>query len=123
MSTSKDARMSPSSLIIHCLFERHGDQWQAFSLEFGLAAQASSIDEAESKLQSMVESYVFDALVGEDKEHASTLLKRRATMSVYVRYYYTALISHFKRLTKGGNGSYRGTYERPVPMMPASCGA
>jgi hypothetical protein len=118
MSVSVEPTVSPSSRIIRCLYEREGDQWQAFSLEFGLAAQASSINEAESKLESMVRSYVFDALFGEDRQHASMLLNRKATKSVYIRYYYTLFLSWLKKINHSNNTSYRGTYELPI-----CCGA
>jgi hypothetical protein len=115
--------MAPASLIVHCLYEKIGDQWQAFSLEFGLAAQADTYPEAQGKLDEMVRSYVFDALVGEDREHASELLARRATAEVYLKYYMTLSANLLRRLFGGESRSIRGTYERPLPMTPTGCAA
>src|SRR5438132_89006 len=70
---------SPFCFVIHYYVERRGNQWQAFSLEFGLAAQGDTREEVESKLDSMIDSYLYDALEGEDREHAYELLTRRAT--------------------------------------------
>jgi hypothetical protein len=123
MSDSPGPRMAPASLIVHCLYEKIGDQWQAFSLEFGLAAQADTYPEAQGKLDEMVRSYVFDALVGEDREHASELLARRATAEVYLKYYMTLSANLLRRLFGGESRSIRGTYERPLPMTPTGCAA
>lgn len=123
MSDTSEPRMSPASLIVHCLLERRDDQWQAFSLEFGLAAQADSDREAMQKLEDMVRSYVYDALVGEDREHASLLLARRAAARVFLKYYLVLAMSLLRRLGGRRNGAYPGTYERPLPLMPASCAA
>lgn len=122
MSVNVEPHLSPASLIVHCLFERKGDQWQAFSLEFGLAAQADSYEEAARKLEHMLQSYVYDALVGEDKEHAAVLMNRRATLAVYVKYYAILAMSFLRRFD-GPRDKSRGTYERPMPLMPVSCAA
>ena len=81
------ANLSPIQLTIRCIAERKGDQWQAFSLEFGLAAQGDSLDDVKRKLESMILNYVHDALIGEDRQHAVALLSRRATLSVFLKYY------------------------------------
>jgi hypothetical protein len=68
------------------LAELKDGQWQAFSLEFGLAAQGDSLTEVKRKLESMIVSYVKEAL-GEDKQHAYQLLTRRAGWQTYAKYY------------------------------------
>jgi len=113
-------QLSPTGLIVHCLYEKKGGQWQAFSLQFGLAVQADSFEEARRKLESMVRTYVYDALVGEDRAHANELMSRRATLAVYVKYYSflaTSFLRHF--FGAGANGSTSGTYDQPMPLMPA----
>lgn len=95
------------TLVVRCLIERKGDQWQAFSLEYGLAAQAESSIDAKRKLRDMVEEYLFDALVGEDQAHAVELLSRRATWQVFAKYYYARCLS-----------SGRGIYASVVPVAP-----
>jgi hypothetical protein len=75
----------PTKLGLSCIVEPKGAQWQAFSLEFGLAAQADTMQDAKHRLDSMIRAYVSDALVGEDREHAHELLTRRATwQSIFV---------------------------------------
>lgn len=109
-------------LIIRCLAEKKGDQWQAFSLEFGLAAQADTEAAVKKKLQYMIFSYLYDALVGEDKDHFATLLTRRATASVYLKYYFVSLC---QRVLPGDHhkGERHRTYDSPVPMTPHSFAA
>lgn len=88
---------SPKSLLVRCVANKNGDQWQAFSLEFGLAVQADSFPEARRKLDSMIQSYLYDALVGEDRQHASALLCRRAPWWVFARYYYSRAFTVLRR--------------------------
>jgi hypothetical protein len=78
---------SPVCFLVRCVANKSGDQWQAFSLEFGLAAQADTFALARRKLEGMIHSYLYDALVGEDREHAEELLSRRAPWWVFVRWY------------------------------------
>src|SRR6266446_2172301 len=92
--------IAPYQLIVRCFVEPNGNQWEAFSLEFGLSAQADTMMEAKRKLDSMIESYVTDALIGEDREHAYQLLNRRATLRVYIRFYIYWFIMHLKKLAR-----------------------
>jgi hypothetical protein len=106
-------------LVIRCLLEGDGDQWQAFSLEFGLAAQAESKQGARRKLESMIESYVRDALVGEDREHAYELLvRRKARWQIFARYYLASVMTHITKIGSGGM-----TYREPIPLEPRHCPA
>jgi hypothetical protein len=84
-------KVSPVKLTVRCVALRKGDQWQAFSLEFGLAAQSDSLVD----LHLMIQDYWDDALVGEDRQHAVELLSRRAPWWVYV-YYYLARIERLR---------------------------
>lgn len=82
---------SPTCFLVRCVANRVGDQWQAFSLEFGLAAQADTFPLARRKLDEMIRSYLYDALAGEDREHAEELLSRRAPWWAFARYYESRL--------------------------------
>lgn len=97
--------------VVHCLLERNGDQWQAFSLELGLAAQGDSAQAASAKLEAMVKSYVYDAIYGEDKDFAEELLSRKATAAVHARYYLAALLLGLKRCFHFEKFSDSRTYE------------
>lgn len=101
-------------IIVHCLLEQRGEVWQALSLEFGLAAQADTAEEAKAKLADMIADYLFDAMVGEDRDHATELLSRRAPLSAYLRYYWFKCVNWVGRAR---------AYERPIPVIPAGCAA
>jgi hypothetical protein len=101
-------------LTVRCIAEPKNGQWQAFSLEFGLAAQSDSLEDVKRSLDLMIRSYVHDALVGEDREHAHELLSRRATWPVYLRYYLACIFS------KVGARSNQ-VYHDPLALEPKRC--
>jgi hypothetical protein len=110
----------PICLVVRCLLEQDGDQWQAFSLEFGLAAQGESAQQVKLKLESMIEWYVHDALIGEDREHAYELLiRRKVRWPIFLRYYLVWAASHIVMLrTRFGM-----IYREPLPLVPKHCPA
>ncbi len=113
------SQVSPMFLIVRVFAERKGNQWQAFTLELGLAAQADTLPEVKRKLESMILSYVTDALTGEDREHAYELMSRRATWRVYLNYYALNVlhyIMHFWDHSKD-----RIFYKEPMPLEPKAC--
>jgi hypothetical protein len=121
-----DTRKAASlPFVIRCVLEEAGGQWHAYSLEFGLAAQADTEEEAKAKLGNMIASYIYDALAGEDREHAPELLRRRAIPTVYAKYYAamvgTVLLSLLRRDNK--RGRHHVAYSNPVPVMPIGCAA
>ena len=67
--------------------EHDGNVWVASCLDFCLAAQGESFEEAKEKLEDMISEYVYDATVGEDRDHAYILLTRKAPFISFVRYY------------------------------------
>jgi len=101
-------------LTVRCIVEPKNGQWQAFSLEFGLAAQADSMEDAKRRLDLMIRSYVHDALVGEDREHAHELLSRRATWPIYFHYYLACV---FSKIGARSNQVYRD----PLALEPKGC--
>lgn len=109
-------------LLVRCVVERKDDFWQAFSLEFGLAAQAESKEAAKRKLEMMLRSYLVDVLVGPDKEHAEELLERRAAPAVYAKYYFGKALAQLRRDSKKV-GSQHCAYRETVPLVPVGCAA
>jgi hypothetical protein len=105
--------------VVRVLAEHKNDQWQAFSLELGLAAQADTLPEVKYKLESMIRSYLDDALVGEDREHAYDLLFRRATWQVFAKYHWASVISHLGTLF--GRSKDRVIYDKTLPLAPRFC--
>lgn len=88
--------MKPKDLILRCYAQKNGEQWGAFCLDFTLAAQGDTFEDAKSKLEEMIEDYLYDALVGEDREHAVDFLSRRAPVSEWIKYYCIAFVSKFR---------------------------
>lgn len=74
-----------------------GDLYVAMSLDFGLAAQANSIDEAKNKLLQQIEEYINEANQ-EDVAYKEKLLSRKGPMSWFILYYFAYFMSklHFK---------------------------
>jgi predicted RNase H-like HicB family nuclease len=72
---------------LKCYAEKEADCWVAVCLDFNLAAQGDSFEEAKSKLEAMIADYIYDALAGEDKPYAAQLLARRAPLSAWLKYY------------------------------------
>lgn len=80
--------MNPKQLIVKCYAEQEDDCWVALCLNFNLAAQGDTFEEAKTKLEAMIAEYVYDALAGEDKPYAAQLLSRSAPFSSWLRYYF-----------------------------------
>ena len=108
--------VSPMQLFVRCVAERKDGYWQAFSVEFGLAAQGDTLPDAKHRLESMINSYVFDALVGEDRRHGRELLNRRATAGVYAKYYFANFLSRIARV--GGRSRNRISFSETLPLQP-----
>jgi predicted RNase H-like HicB family nuclease len=114
--------ISPVQLVVRCFVERTRDgQWQAFSLELGLAAQGDSESEVRQKLESIIESYVRDALIGEDREHAYDLLSRRAPIAGYLKYYLHRIEGALAR--PRAHPDHSQTYYEPFSLEPRHCAA
>ncbi|WP_394239846.1 hypothetical protein [Vibrio astriarenae] len=73
-------------MVIRCLVKREGELFVAMSLEFGLAAQANSLDEAKSKLEAQVDEYLEDAYTV-DSAYRKQLLSRKGPKSWFVIYH------------------------------------
>lgn len=115
------AFMRPRELVVRCYAEQTGRQWVAVCLDFSLAAQADSFEEVKAKLEAQMREYVYDALVGEDREHAKYLLTRRSPLRFWLRYWLVVLLS---KLHNGGNGNDRPKQVRfaeSMPLAPVNC--
>jgi hypothetical protein len=78
---------------VKCFGERKNGQWTVVSLDLCLAAQAATVGEAKAKLDSQIREYLTDALIGEDKAHATALLDRKAPLALYAKYYLIKLLN------------------------------
>ncbi len=106
--------MEPRELLLRCYANKNGDQWQAFCIDFGLAAQADNAEEVQRKLMSMIEEYLYDALGGEDKEYADQLLQRKAPFKQVATYHYYALMYKLGAFKDGVHLLFKA----PMPLVP-----
>ena len=83
---------------LRCYAERQAPGlWVALCLDFDLAAQGESFQDVRTRLDAMIDDYVEDALTGEDRAHAPSLLNRRAPWRYWLRYYWFALVRTIRR--------------------------
>lgn len=106
--------VKPCNLILRCYAEKIENQWVACCLDFSLAAQADTQEEAIEKLKNMISDYVYDALAGEDQMYASQLFSRKAPLSEWARYYWIYL-RHC--CDKFGN-NLATIFNQTIPMVP-----
>lgn len=108
--------LSSQRFVVRCYAEQLPDgQWQAFSLELGLAAQAESFAAVKSKLDRMIQEYYYDATEGEDKQYGPQLLARRSPWWVYARYYFCRALSAGRGLRD------RKFFEEPLGLGAKPC--
>ncbi|MES2297749.1 MAG: hypothetical protein V4582_11945 [Pseudomonadota bacterium] len=107
--------MNPASLLLRCYGEKRDGQWSLINLEFSLAAQAETLDEAKAILDSQIKEYLHDALVGEDREHVGVLLRRRAPVKYWLKYWLGRARSHIFSHAKANERSFIS----PLPLAPA----
>ncbi len=105
--------MTPPSLLVHVLGEQRDGQWSLLCLDFDLAAQSDSLEDAQARLREQIKSYLHDALEGEDAPHAEGFLLRRAPLRYWLRYYAAALLGKFS------SGAAHISSRVPLPLVPA----
>jgi len=105
---------TPTKLVLRCYAKKEQGKWQAFCLDLCLAAQADTFEMAKLKLEDMIVSYVFDAVAGEDREHASYLLNRKAPPKYIAKYYAYLALQHFGMLRDG----VRRAFQEAIPLAP-----
>ncbi len=108
--------MKATQLVLSCYAENKTNQWHAVCLDLNLAAQGDTFEEVEMKLREMISEYVFDALVGEDREHADYFMNRKAPASLWAKYYLHCGLSRCLGLK---NNMYR-FFNEPLPVTPYS---
>jgi len=79
---------------IRCLLTQDKNVWVAMSLDFGLAAQANTKEEATQKLESQIKDYLMDACTV-DRAFQQQLLKRKGPLIWFFIYYWRLLGSKF----------------------------
>lgn len=107
------ATMTPSSLFVRVLGDHRNGQWSLLCLDFDLAAQADTLDEAQARLREQIKEYLHDALEGEDVPFARDLLLRRAPARYWLIYYAVSLFEKFAQ------SASRISRRVPLPLVPA----
>lgn len=109
--------MKPNQLTLRCYAEKLSDgQWQAFCLDLCLAAQGESFADVRKKLNDMTREYVYDALAGKDKEFAFKLLRRRAPLQYWVRFYFLLSLQKIGMVKDG----MARLFCPPIPLEPTT---
>lgn len=113
--------MRPRQLLLRCYAERNGDLWVAYCLDFTLACQGDTLKEVKAKLDAQIRDYVYDALVGEDREHAEYLLTRRAPARYWLTYWYIRAVGVIARALHLARQPSARPFHEVMPVAPATC--
>lgn len=113
--------MKTKDLLLAYYFEKDGDQWLGFCLDFALVTQADSLRDAEVKLDAQVSEYIYDATVGQDRQHAGQLLRRRAPVGYWAKFYLTLARQEIRRVAQAS--TWRKAERTSLPLVPATCNA
>lgn len=112
--------MKTLPLFLRVYGEKRNGIWSLICLDFNLAVQAESLQEAKLSLQQMVKAYITDALAedGPDHDFAHIFLRRKAPVEFWLKYYWhaflTKICSH-----NGQDGTDHVADSAPIPMVPA----
>ncbi len=109
--------MTPLALFVHVLGEHRGGQWSLLCLEFDLAAQSDTLEDAQARLREQIKAYLHDAMAGEDAPYARGLLLRRAPLRYWLLYAAVALVGGV--IEKFSHGASRISSRVPLPLVPA----
>lgn len=109
--------MRPRQLVVRCYAERKKDYWVALCLDFTLAAQGETFEQAKEGLDHQIREYVHDSLAGEDRPHAPYLLSRRAPLRDWLKYYVARVVA----VTRPNTQHTHKPFDEVMPMVPALC--
>ena len=107
--------MKASRLLLKIYGEQSEGQWSLLCLDFSLAAQADTLEEAQAKLKDQIKEYLHDALDGQDAAHAPQLLSRRAPLIYWAKWWYGIV----KTSIVGINDPRHRIFRQSLPLVPA----
>jgi hypothetical protein len=111
--------MNNKQLTLRCYARKEDNHWVAVCIDLSLATQADSSKEAIEKLESMMLTYVHDAL-NKHKNYADQLLSRKAPLSQRL-FYYRALFTYLLRKVccqiSNNNGSSDLVFSEHYPIQ------
>lgn len=99
---------------LRCYVKKENTQWVAVCIDLSLAAQANSSKEAISKLESMIQTYIEEAL-GKHKEYAEQLLSRKAPLSQRFFYYWSVFQQFLSKIFHYSNRHW--VFSEPYPPI------
>lgn len=112
---SHTPRVRAANLVLRCYAVKREGVWSAICIDFSLAAQASSFDDAKRKLNAQIVDYVRDAMTV-DREHAAYLLQRRAPFSQLLAYRILRLRSRVHALKTASTK----LFTQALPVVPCN---
>lgn len=107
--------MNASKLLLRFYGEREGDQWTVMCLDFSLAAQAETVEEAQDLLRAQIIDYLTEAIAGQDRLHGEVLLSRRAPLKYWLKFYFLRALSKMHYTLR-----YHMAQRNPMPLVPAA---
>ena len=90
--------MKPKQKYLHLYGELHDGQWTMMCLDFTLAVQSDSLQDAQQKIHEQIDIYIKDALVGQDKDYTAMFLNRSAPAKYWIKFYWYSVVQHFFKL-------------------------
>lgn len=88
---------------LRCFAKKTGNQWVAMCIDLSLAAQDEDANVAIEKLHKQIESYMFDIIEGDEKEHFRELFPRKSPLEFRVEYQFARLASKISHIFKPDN--------------------
>jgi len=88
-----------------CVARRHGEDWEAFCLNFDLAVQGRSFDEVRSLLSEAIMTYIEDAST-EPEPARSRLLRRGVPLHVRLLWAWRFFWAAFSGKTRDGDSAF-----------------
>lgn len=80
---------------LRCMAYKQDGVFLAVCLDLSLAAQADSLQGAQEALEEQIADYINEAIA--EPQYAADLLKRKAPLPLWVKYYYISLLLMFTR--------------------------
>lgn len=111
-------QLKTTDLVVRCFAEQAEGQWTVVCLDFSLAAQSESLDDATALLVGQLKDYVSDALTGIDADYANELLvRRRAPLGLWLKFYKSKFLNWCSSDRNGPN--FKG-FSHPLPLTPVT---
>jgi len=108
--------MKARNLLLRCFADKNEFGWQAFCIDFDLAAQGATLDEARDRLRGMIAEYVEDAMIGDDQQYAEAFLSRRSPWQLVLKYHLYRL---WNKVQSRSKALAPLAFRSPLPVAPA----